>query len=72
MIDTQQKAADLVQEAARQGKVAMYIESLPDGDYRMIFSASDYATYATLLYAAADKFAEHDVKPYLPVIQLRD
>lgn len=72
MIDTQQKAADLVQEAARQGKVAMYLESLPDGNFRAVFPASDYATYAQLLYSAADKFAEHDVKPYLPVIHLRD
>ena len=72
MIDTQQRAADLVQEAARQGKVALYIESLPAGDFRLIFPAADYGTYAQLLYAAADKFVEHDVKPYLPTIQLRD
>lgn len=56
---TQQRAADLVQDAAAEGTIALYIESLPSGDFRLVFPAGDYAAYSQLLYAAADKVADH-------------
>lgn len=72
MTDTQMKAADLVQEAARQGKIAIYIESLPSGDYRLIMPDGDYGMYAELLYKSADRCAEQNMNPYAGHVRLRD
>lgn len=71
MNDTTQKAADLVQEAARNGRIALYLESSTDGDFRLIMPEGEYASYAELLYRTADVCSDHAMNRY-PVIRLRD
>lgn len=71
MIDTQQKAADLVQEAAKQGKIALYLESGKNGSYRVIMPEGEYRLYAEMLYRAADMCADH-ANGHASAIRLRD
>lgn len=71
MTDTQQLAADVVQEAARQHRIAIYVESTNSGGVRIISADGNYADYAEMLYKAADTCAEHATRP-LPVRRLRD
>lgn len=71
MTDTLQKASDLVQEAARHGRIGVYLEADPEGEFKLIMPEGEYAMYSELLYRAADKCAEHAAL-HLPPIHLRD
>ena len=68
---TQHKAADLVQEAAKGGDIAFYVESLPNGDFRIILADGDMSSMAEIAYAAADRIAEQASRPG-HAIRLRD
>ncbi len=68
---TQHMAADVIQEAARQGKTAIYIESGADKDFRVIMPDADYGFLAEILYVAADRVAEQNMTPGNHIV-LRD
>lgn len=70
-LETQHKAADIIQQAAQEGSLAIYIESLPGGEMRVIFPDFRYADYAELLYACADLIADQAACPG-KTIRLRD
>jgi hypothetical protein len=69
---TQHAAADLIQLAARDGTIALYVESLPDGNFRLLMpETKDMGKYAELLYAAADACVSHAAGHH-PAVKLRD